>query len=124
MCTMIAVSAAVTGSGKGSTGWFPVTRATVGYDHGTHSGTEHALLLDFTNYDLGVDARVALELDLGSGRALMAQLQSAIEAAEAIEVAEAVEVAEAIEAAEAVEAAGNGAVAREGSAWSNRGAGE
>ena len=118
MCTMIAVSAAVTGSGKGPTGWFPVTRATVGYDHGTHSGTEHALLLDFTNYDLGVDARVALELDLGSGRALMAQLQSAIEAAEAVEVAGAAE------AAEAVEVAGDGAVSREGSAWSNRGAGE
>ncbi len=104
MCTMIAVSAAVTGSGKGSTGWFPVTRATVGYDHATHSGTEHALLLDFTNYDLGVDARVALELDLGSGRALMAQLQSAIEAAEAIE------------------AAGDDAGVREQSAGSDRGA--
>lgn len=85
MCTMIAVTAAVSGSGKGAGGWFPVTRATVGFDHATHSGTEHALLLDFTNYDLGVDARVALELDLDSGRVLMAQLQSAIDAAEASE---------------------------------------
>ena len=113
MCTMIAVSAAVTGSGKGSTGWFPVTRATVGYDHATHSGTEHALLLDFTNYDLGVDARVALELDLGSGRALMAQLQSAIEAAEAIEAAGDDATAE---------AAGDDAGVREQSAGSDRGA--
>ena len=95
MCTMIAVSAAVTGAGKGSSGWFPLTQATVGYDHATHSGTEHALLLDFTNYDLGVDARVALELDLGSGRALMAQLQSAIEAAEAVQAAEAIDAVEA-----------------------------
>ncbi len=85
MCTMIAMSAAVTGMGKGADGWFRVNQATVGYDHATHSGTEHALLLDFTNYELGVDARVALELDLASGRALMAQLQSAIEAAEASE---------------------------------------
>lgn len=85
MCTMIAVSAGVTGMGKGPGGWFPVTQATVGYDHATHSGTAHALLLDFTNYDLGIDARVALELDLESGRALLAQLQSAIEAAEVAE---------------------------------------
>ncbi|MDA8312604.1 MAG: DUF6295 family protein [Actinomycetota bacterium] len=84
MCTMIAASAAVNGVGKGATGWFPITQATVGYDHATHSGTQHALLLDFTNYEIGVEARVALELDLESGRALMAQLRSAIEAAEAI----------------------------------------
>jgi Family of unknown function (DUF6295) len=82
---MIAMSADVSGAGKGADGWFPVTRATVGYDHATHSGTAHALLLDFTNYALGVDARVALELDLESGRALLAQLQSAIDAAEASE---------------------------------------
>ncbi|MDA8310056.1 MAG: DUF6295 family protein [Actinomycetota bacterium] len=84
MCTMIAVSAPVKGTGKGPGGWFPITQATIGYDHATHSGTEHALLLDFTNYELGVDARVALELDLRSGRSLVSQLQSAIEAAEAL----------------------------------------
>ena len=83
MCTMIATSTAVTGAGKGSGGWFPISKATVGYDHATHSGTAHALLLDFTNYELGLDARVALELDLRSGRALLAQLELAIEAAEA-----------------------------------------
>jgi Family of unknown function (DUF6295) len=83
MCTMIATTTAVRGMGKGSNGWFPVTRATVGYDHTTHSADEHAVLIDFTNYDLGLDARVALELDLDSGRALLTQLQSAIEQAEA-----------------------------------------
>ncbi|HEV7653163.1 MAG TPA: DUF6295 family protein [Mycobacteriales bacterium] len=83
MCTMIAVSHPMTGMAKGEAGWFPLTRATVGYDHATHSGDEHALLLDFTNYDLGLDARVALELDLESGRALLAQLQDAITQAEA-----------------------------------------
>ena len=87
MCTMIAMTAAVTGTGKGANGWFPITRATVGYDHATHSGTAHALLLDFTNYDLGIEARVALELDLDSGRALLGQLQAAIDAAEASGVA-------------------------------------
>jgi Family of unknown function (DUF6295) len=82
MCTNIAVTRAVHGAGKGSLGWFPVTQATVGFDHTTHSQDEHALLLDFTNYEIGTDARVALELDLESGRALVEQLQSAIAAAE------------------------------------------
>jgi Family of unknown function (DUF6295) len=83
MCTMIAATTPVRGMGRGQSGWFPVTRATVGYDHTTHSADEHAVLIDFTNYDLGLDARVALELDLDSGRALLTQLQSAIEQAEA-----------------------------------------
>ncbi|GAB7004843.1 hypothetical protein JCM18899A_23160 [Nocardioides sp. AN3] len=86
MCTLITSTQAVQGMGKGAAGWFPLTQATVGYDHTTHSAEEHALLLDFTNYDLGLDARVALELDLESGRALLAQLQSAIEQAEAAQV--------------------------------------
>jgi Family of unknown function (DUF6295) len=83
MCTNIAVTSQVNGVGKGEKGWFPITSATVGYDHATHSGDEHALLLDFVNYEIGTGARVALELDLDSGRALVAQLQEAIAAAEA-----------------------------------------
>jgi hypothetical protein len=44
---------------------------------------EHAFLLDFTNYDLGPDARVGVEMDLESARTLLRQLQNAIEAADA-----------------------------------------
>jgi hypothetical protein len=83
MCTSISVTADVAGAGKGVRGWFPLTQATVAYDHATHSGAEHALLLDFTNYGLGTENRVAVELDLASGRALLAQLRDAISAAEA-----------------------------------------
>ncbi len=83
MCTSISVTAEVAGAGKGNRGWFPLTRATVAYDHATHTMAEHALLLDFTNYDLGTENRVAVELDLDSGTALLEQLRSAIEAAEA-----------------------------------------
>ncbi len=83
MCTMIQMKAPVTGSGKGPQGWFAVTQANVGYDHATHFQLEHALLLDFVNPDLGTAARVAVELDLDSGRALVEQLQAAIAAAEA-----------------------------------------
>jgi len=88
MCTMIAVSTAVRGSGKGATGWFPLTQANVGYDHATHGENEHALLVDFVNADMGPSARVAVELDIASGKALIEQLQAAIEAAEQSGVAE------------------------------------
>lgn len=83
MCTSISRSTAIAGVGKGPRGWFPVNQATVGFDHATHSAAEHALLLDFANYDLGTEARVALEMDLASGKALVEQLQAAIAAAEA-----------------------------------------
>lgn len=82
MCTMIAMHADIKGCGKGTQGWFPVTGAVVGFDHPAASEAEHALLLDFVNHDLGPSARVAVEMDLESGRALIAQLQAAIDAAE------------------------------------------
>jgi hypothetical protein len=87
MCTMIASTKPMSGMGKGPNGWFPITQATVGFDHSTHSSDEHALLIDLVNYDLGTGARVAFELDLESGRALVAQLQYAIQEAEASGVA-------------------------------------
>ena len=83
MCTAITETTAVKGCGRGRSGWFPITQATVAFDHATHSEAEHALLLDFANYNLGTDARVALELDLASGRALLDRLRAALEAAEA-----------------------------------------
>ena len=83
MCTGISYTAAITGAGKGSEAWFPVTQANVAYDHASHTMAEHAFLLDFTNYDIGPEARVGLEMDVHSARALLEQLQAAIEAAEA-----------------------------------------
>jgi hypothetical protein len=83
MCTTISHTSSISGAGKGSEGWFPIVQATVAYDHANHTGAEHALLLDFANYDLGTHARVAVEMDLAAGRALLAHLQDAIEAAEA-----------------------------------------
>lgn len=83
MCTSIAESVVVRGAARGSSGWFQLAQAVVGFDHATHTSAEHALLLDFSNYDLGTASRVAVELDLESGKALVEALQSAIEAAEA-----------------------------------------
>ncbi len=82
MCTMITLRAPVTGGGKGPEGWFPVSQVNVGYDHTTFMRNEHALLLDFVNPALEPSARVAVELDIASGKALLAQLQAAIDAAE------------------------------------------
>ena len=84
MCTNISMQAAVSGSGKGSAGWFPLTQANVGFDHATHSNLDHALLLDFVNPELGTGARVAVEMDIASGKALVAQLQATIAEAERI----------------------------------------
>src|SRR6266571_4284063 len=84
MCTSIAMSAAVVGSGKGSAGWFPISQANVGYDHATHSQLDHALLLDFVNPNMGVGARVAVEMDIASGKALIAKIQAAILEAESL----------------------------------------
>ena len=82
MCTMIQMRTAVSGGGKGAQGWFPVTQANVGFDHTTYLRQEHALLLDFVNPNMDPSARVAVELDIASGKALIAQLQAAIDAAE------------------------------------------
>jgi hypothetical protein len=88
VCTAISETTAIRGFGRGQRGWFPISQATVAFDHATHTGAEHALLLDFANYDLGTDARVALEMDLASGRALLERLRTALEAAEASGLAE------------------------------------
>lgn len=83
MCTSINESVPVRGAACGGAGWFRLARATVGFDHSTHTGAEHALLLDFSNYDLGTGARIAVELNLASGKALLNALETAIAAAEA-----------------------------------------
>ena len=60
MCTMIANTRSMNAAGKGSGGWFSINQATVAFDHSTHTAAEHALLLDFANYDIGPSARTAL----------------------------------------------------------------
>jgi Family of unknown function (DUF6295) len=90
MCTTIQMRTKVTGGGKGAQGWFPVTQANVGYDHTSYLRQEHALLLDFVNPELGPSVRLAVELDIASGKALIEQLQAAIQAAEESEFPESV----------------------------------
>lgn len=70
MCTYRTEKVAVTGSGKGRDGWFPVTEATVYFDHPVHAPGAHTLNLDLVNPERGPGSRVALELDPASARAL------------------------------------------------------
>jgi Family of unknown function (DUF6295) len=88
MCTFISHSTRIAGSGKGAAGWFAVSQANVGFDHATHAPLEHALLLDFVNPSLGPGARVAVEMNIASGKALVERLQAVIAEAERSGVAE------------------------------------
>ena len=81
MCTYLTQTLDVAGSGKGATGWFPLTRASVYLDHPQHAPGDHTLNIDFLNPVQGPAARVAVELTAGSARALAAAIESALAAA-------------------------------------------
>jgi hypothetical protein len=83
MCTMIAKQVKINGSGKGTTGWFPLAEADVSYDHPFHAPYEHALNIDFVNEAQGPGARVAVELSVEAARALIETIQSVLSQAEA-----------------------------------------
>ncbi len=70
MCTYQTTTLSVEGSGKGAQGWFPASDVTVYFDHPVHARAEHTLNIDVLNPSRGASARVALELDPGSARAL------------------------------------------------------
>jgi Family of unknown function (DUF6295) len=70
MCTYQTTTVTVEGSGKGANGWFPVTDATVYFDHPVHAQPEHTLNIDLINPSRGPAARVAMELDPAAARAL------------------------------------------------------
>lgn len=70
MCTYRTERVSLQGSGKGPMGWFPVTDATVYFDHPVDAPMDHALNIDFLNPSLGPSARVAVELDCDSAAAL------------------------------------------------------
>jgi hypothetical protein len=83
MCTMIATQIPITGSGKKHDGWFVLREANVSYDHPFHAPNEHTLNLDFVNEALGPGARVAVELDVESARALVAAITTVLDKADA-----------------------------------------
>ncbi|MCV7395208.1 DUF6295 family protein [Mycobacterium paraseoulense] len=78
MCTHLTEHVAIDGSGKGSTGWFGASRATVYVDHPVHAPYGHTVNIDVINPALGPSARVALELTEESALALADAIRAAI----------------------------------------------
>ena len=83
MCTYLTEKIEVAGSGKGATGWFSLTDATVYLDHPQHAPAEHTLNIDFLNPANGPSARVAVELTAASARELVSAIQAALDSAPA-----------------------------------------
>lgn len=83
MCTYITETIKVAGSGKGASGWFRLTDATVYFDHPVHAMAEHTLNIDFANPSRGAGARVAVELTAQSARALIAAIEATLASAPA-----------------------------------------
>jgi hypothetical protein len=81
MCTYLTEKVAVEGSGKGAAAWFPLTEASVYFDHPQHAQAGHTLNIDFLNPGRGPSARVAVELTAASARALAAAIAAALDAA-------------------------------------------
>ena len=82
MCTWITERTAVTGSGKGPSGWFPLTHANVYFDHPHHAPLDHSLNVDYVDAAGGPGARVAVELSAESARALVRCIEAALAAGE------------------------------------------
>ena len=82
MCTSIIEIAQAEGMAKRGDEWFPLSQVVVAYDHARHALLGDVITLDFTNTDLDVGARAAVELTLETAKELRAALDRAIAAAE------------------------------------------
>lgn len=79
MCTYNTEVLSVRGSAKGPDGWFKTTDASVYFDHPVHYPAGHALMIDLLNPSRGPSARVGLELDAASARALAHAILATLE---------------------------------------------
>ncbi len=83
MCTYLTEKIEVDGSGKGATGWFEASQATVYVDHPVHARYGHTVNIDVLNPALGPSARVALELTEETALALAEAIHRAVASAPA-----------------------------------------
>lgn len=83
MCTMICEQSDIAGSGKGTDGWFPLKRVNVSYDHPFNAPWEYGVNIDFVNPEIGMGARVAVELSPHSAKQLADTIISALKKGEA-----------------------------------------
>jgi hypothetical protein len=78
MCTGIVETAKISGTGRGTRGWFDLESVSVSYDHPFQLPLEHALNIDFVDNTGGLSGnRLAVELTPESAKRLA---QSIIEA--------------------------------------------
>jgi hypothetical protein len=81
MCTYLTETIKISGSGKGTAGWFGLSDASVYLDHPVHAMADHTLNIDFRNPAGGPSARVAVELTAASARELVRAIEAALAAA-------------------------------------------
>jgi hypothetical protein len=81
VCTYLTETIKITGSGKGTAGWFAVSDASVYFDHPVHAMAEHTLNIDFRNPGQGPGARVAVELTAESARELARAIEATLASA-------------------------------------------
>ena len=81
MCTYATERIAAEGSAKGPGGWFPITDATIYFDHPVHAMADHTLNIDFAAPERGPSARVAVELTATTAVQLIAAIQAALNSA-------------------------------------------
>ena len=84
MCTNICENKEITGSGLRDNGWFKVKEARVSFEHPFNLQSEYSLNIDLVNDDLGLDARVGIELTPESARRLMATVESVLSQGEKV----------------------------------------
>ena len=82
MCTNIAMSTELAGSGKGPQGWYPVVKAVVSYDHPFHAPLDHAINIDFVDDAKGLNGRASVELTIDAARHLAETILAAVSEAE------------------------------------------
>ena len=83
MCSNIVAIARTEGCGRGPDGWFDLKQAIVSFDHPVHATADHAINIDFVNYEHGLSARVAVELTAQSARELIRAIEEALARGEA-----------------------------------------
>ena len=88
MCTMITEQIDVKACARGAKGWFNVRQTNVSFDHPFNFPGEHALNLDFVDESQGLGARVLVEMNAASARALAEAILAVLAKAETAGVVE------------------------------------
>ena len=83
MCTDIAETVEIFGSGKGPQGWFTLHHANIYYAQPSHASMVQALNMDFVDEAQGVGAKIAVEVTAESAREVARKIHAALESGDA-----------------------------------------